>query len=135
MIRDIIHFSPRSIKFNRLNLLNSTSRKAKTDKKQNTPSLLQHFNPLGSQLLHNLTTSKQITPTSTPFYPPWQPSSYLILPPLNKLLPHSYIILPFSSHCSPLQPIALKWKFQSGEITPQNSSHCSPLQPTRTWQF
>ena len=28
--------------------------------------------------------------TLTSFYPPWNPNSYIILPPLNKLTPHSY---------------------------------------------
>ena len=50
---------------------------------------------MAAQLLYHFTPSEKITPlTLTPFYTPWQPNFYLILPPLDKLPPHSYTILP-----------------------------------------
>ena len=89
---------------------------------QITPSLLQHFAPFGSPTLTSFYLLCTIYPlTLTPFYPPWQPNSYItkpplnnsppqtltpfnppprqpnsyiILPPLDKLPPHSYTILP-----------------------------------------
>ena len=87
-----------------------------------THSHLQHFTSVGNQALTSLYPSEQLTidplvlttfyplPLGSPapfysrwpiysltltiFYLPWQPSSYLILPPLNKLPPHTYNILP-----------------------------------------
>ena len=48
---------------------------------------------MAAQPSNHFTISEQITNTLTPFYPSWQPSSYLNLPPFNKLPPHSYIFL------------------------------------------
>ena len=44
--------------------------------------------------LHFPKKSSHCRPTLTSFYPPWQPDSYIILTPLNKLPPHSCTILP-----------------------------------------
>ena len=67
-----------------------------TPSEQMLPSLLHHFTPMAAQLLHHFTLSEQInySLTLTPLYPPWQPNSFITLPPLNKLPPHSYTILP-----------------------------------------
>ena len=108
-----------------------------TNSEQINPSLLHHFTPLGSpylksylilipsdklpphsytfltplaaQILLHFNPSGQITPslTLTPFYPPWQPNSYIILTPQNKLTPHSDTILPplaaqLLAHMTPL---------------------------------
>ena len=48
--------------------------------------------------------------TLTPFYPPWQPNLYIILPPLDNLPPHSYTILPLLAaqllpHFNPLDKL------------------------------
>ena len=92
-------------------------------------SLLHTFTPLGSQTLRSFFPLWRNYPlTLTPFYPPWQPNPSIILPPLDKLLPHSYITLAL------WQP-TIKWQLKSGGVIPQKSSHCSPLQPTLTWQF
>ena len=51
---------------------------------QITPSLLDHFVPLGSPTIisfYHLWTNYPLTLTK--FYPPWQPNSYIILPPLS----------------------------------------------------
>ena len=51
--------------------------------------------PLAAQLLPHLTPLEPVyTLTLTTIHPPWQFSSYLILPPLNELPNHSYTILP-----------------------------------------
>ena len=79
---------------------------------QITPSLLQHLPPLATQLLLIFTPLNKypiLLRHFTPPPPPWQPNSYIILPPLNNLRPHSYTILPFSSHCSILLP-TLTWQ-------------------------
>ena len=66
-----------------------------TRSEQTTPSLLHHFTPLGSS---NLTSCyplwRNYPLTLATFYPHWQPNSYLFLPPLEKLPPHSCNILP-----------------------------------------
>ena len=67
--------------------------------------------PLTAQLLHLFTpfwTNYRLT--LTPFYPPWQPNSYIILKPLNKLPPRSYTILPtlasqLLNHFTPLDKL------------------------------
>ena len=46
--------------------------------------------PLTLISFYTLRTNYQLN--LTPFYPPWQPNSYTILPPLNKLPPHFYTI-------------------------------------------
>ena len=83
-----------------------------------TPSLPHHFTPVGSpvqpnsyiilttsdsytilsplaaQLLAHFTPSERINPNSYITLTPLQLKPYLILPPLNKLLPHLYTIVP-----------------------------------------
>ena len=111
---------------------------------QISPSLLQHFNPLAAQLLPQFTISGQITPsllhhfiplgsptitflppvnklplTLTPFYPSWQPNSYIINPS-GKITPHSYTILP------PLAAQLLHHFIPSGQITPSLLHHFTP---------
>ena len=65
--------------------------------------------------------------TLTPLYPPWQTNSYINLPPLNKLPPHSYTILP------PLAAQLLHEFTPSEQITPSLLHHFTPLgSPTLT---
>ena len=118
-----------------------------TPSEQITPSLLHHFTPLGSPiltsfyplwtsyppLLHHFIplgspTFASIYPlwtnyplTLTPYYPPWQPNSYIILTPLNNLPPHSYNIL------TPLAAQLLHHFTPSEKITPSLLHHFTPL--------
>ena len=80
---------------------------------------------MAAQLLHHFTPSEQIklTLTLTTFYPPWQPNFYIILPPLNKLPPHSYKNLP------PLAAQLLHHFTLSGQITPSFLHHSTPSPP------
>ena len=65
--------------------------------------------------------------TLTSFYPPWQPNSYINLPPLDKLPPHSYTIL---TH---LADQLLHQFNPSEQITPSLVHHFTPLgSPTLT---
>ena len=73
--------------------------------------LLAHFTPLWTNYPLTL----------TPFYLFWQPISYIILPPLNKLPPHSFSIL------RPLAAELLAHFILSGKITPAFLHHFTPL--------
>ena len=123
-----------------------------TPSEQINPSLLHHFTSLGRSTLNSVYPLWTNYPlTLTPFLPPpWQPSSYLTLPPLNKLTPHSYTILPHFaaqllhhftpseqitpslSHHSPLAAQLLPHFTPSGQITPSLSHHSPPCSPTLT---
>ena len=61
--------------------------------------------------------------TLTPFYPPWQPSSQLILPPLNNFSQGKYFLksVPIAAHTYMANLVA-----KEGLIA-QKSSHCSPI--------
>ena len=95
---------------------------------QITTSLLNHFIPLAAQFLHHFALSEKNYPlTFTPFYPPWQPNSYIILHPLDKLPPHSYTILPA------LAAQLLHHFTLSKQITTSLLNHFTPLgSPTPT---
>ena len=80
--------------------------------------------PLAAQLLNHFTPSEQITPlTLKQFYPPWQHDFYLILPPRDKLPPHSYTVLP------PLAAQLLPHLTPSGGITASFLHHFTPPPP------
>ena len=64
---------------------------------QITPSLLHHFTHC-SPLLHQFTSSEQITPSLLHFTP-LQPNAYFILPPTGQITPS---LLHHFTHCSPL---------------------------------
>ena len=103
--------------------------------------------PLAAQLLAHFTPLWTNYPlTITPFYLPWQPNSYIIKPPLNKLPPHSNTILPplatqILAHVTPIGQInpSLLQNFTplaaqllpcfnpSGQITPSLFHHFTPL--------
>ena len=114
---------------------------------QFTHSHLQYFTSLGSPVLNSLYPLWAIDPltlktfyplplgspapfysrwliyslTLTIFYLPWQPSSYLILPPLNKLPPHTYNILP------PLATQLYSHFTTSEQFTHSHLQHFTPL--------
>ena len=72
-----------------------------TSSEQTTRSLLHHFIPLGSPVLTSFYPLNKYSLTITPIYPPWHSNSYIILPPPEKLPPHSYTILsPLSAQLS-----------------------------------
>ena len=124
-----------------------------TPSEQITPSFFHHFNPLAAQLLHHFTPWTNYPLTLTPFYPPWQPNSYLVLPPPNKIplsfLHHftrlgsptltsfyplrtiySLILTPFYP---PWQPSSYIILHPSGQTTPSLLHHFTPLgSPTLT---
>ena len=81
------------------------------------------LSPLAAQLLHHFTTSQQITPppTLTPFYPSWQPNSYIILPSLDKYTPS------LLHHFTPLAAQLLHHFTPSEQITPSLLHHFTPL--------
>ena len=92
-----------------------------TPSEQITPSFLNHFVHLGSPTLSSFYPLWAIYPlTLTTFYPPLQPSSYLILHTVNKLHPHFYTIL------SPLAAQLLAHFTPSEEITPHSYTILSP---------
>ena len=84
---------------------------------------------MAAQLLYHFTPSEKITPlTLTPVYTPWQPNFYLILPPLDKLPPHSYTILPpIAAHS--YMAISVRGGGNSLKLLPLQpiAAHCSPL--------
>ena len=92
---------------------------------QNYLSFLHHFTPLGSSSFNSLFPIWKNYPLIlTPFYPLRQINSYIILPPLNKLLRHSYTILrPLGS--SPLISFYHPWTNYPLNLT----QFYPPLQP------
>ena len=93
-----------------------------TPSEQVTHALLHHFTPLGSSNLSSCYTLWTNYPLAlTPFYHPWQPNYYIILPPLDKLPPHSYTILHLLA--------AQLWNLftTSEQITPSLLHHIIPL--------
>ena len=78
------------------------------------------FSPLAAQLLHHYNQSDQINPHSIIILPPWQPSSYIISTPLNKLPP---LLHPFNRPCSP----ALTLFYPSEQSSPFLLHHFTPL--------
>ena len=95
---------------------------------QITPSLLQQLTPLGSPTLTSIYPLWTNYPlTLKQFYPPWQTNYYIILPPLDKLPPHSNTNLPtlaaqILAHVTP-----------SGQTNPSLLNNFTPLgSPTLT---
>ena len=84
-----------------------------TPSEQINPPLLQHFTHLGSPTFTSFYPLLTKYPLNlTPFYPPWQPNSYIIKPPLDILPPYCYTILP------PLAAQILAHVTPSGQINP-----------------
>ena len=94
-----------------------------TPSEQITPNFYNHFTPVAAKIFPHLTPSEQITASLlhnfTP--PPWQPNSYIILSPLNKLPPHTYTILP------PLATQLLHLFTLSEQFTPSLLRHFIPF--------
>ena len=94
-----------------------------TPSEQITPNFYNHFTPVAAKIFPHFTPSEQITPSLlhnfTP--PPWQPNSYIILSPLNKLPPHTYTILP------PWQPNSYIFLRSLNNLHPHSYVTLSPL--------
>ena len=104
-----------------------------TPSEQTTLSLLPHFTPLGSSTLNSFYQLWRNYPLNLPpSYPQYQPSSYLILPPLKTNI---LTLTPNSTKFFPLQPIAAH--FYIAILARYSSEGISrkflPLQPTLTW--
>ena len=99
-----------------------------TPSQQITTSPLHHFTLFGSSTLSSFYPPlDKLSPHSYTILPPWQPDSCNILPPLNKLPPHSYNIL------SPLAAQLLNHFTPSEQITPSLLQHFTSLgSPTLT---
>ena len=93
--------------------------------------LLHHFTPPPPTWQPNsyiiLPLLDNLPPHSYTILPPWRPNSYIIFSPLNNLPPHSYTILP------PLAAELLHHFTPSGQFTPSLLHHFTPLRsPTLT---